>query len=162
MLETHWWMTHSFTCKDLKVYWGISVWKQILCSAERSVIRVSAKWKRDCTTNDWFKSEPQGSMLTLYPSLPLLRLLPPLLQVPFLKSHLPSRLHSSAHSSMKLPPHQKASYSFLYPLSFAHVNLTQSLLGNPSSLLIYPLCFYGVIGKCQKFRHISNKRRVSL
>ena len=97
-----------------------------------------------------------------FPFLTFTQASPPLLQVPFLKPHLPSRLHSNAHSSMKPPPHQKASYPLLYPLSFTDVNLTQSLLGNPSSLLIYPLCSFGVVGKCQKFRHISSKRKVSL
>lgn len=164
MLETHWWMTHSSSCKDLKVYWEISVWKQILCTAVRSVIRgISAKWKRDCTTMIGLNQSPKEAC-SHFPLHHLYSGFSPLLQVPFLKSHLPSRLHSRAHSSMKPPPHQKASYPLLYPLSFLLMSTWPNLhlvILFPC-LLIDPLCSFGVIGKCQKFRHISSKRKVSL
>lgn len=136
MLETHWWMTHS-SCKDLKVYWEISVWKQILCTAVRSVIRgVSTKWKRDCTANDWFKSEPQGSMFTLSPSSPLLRLLPSCFKCLFLSPIFLQGFTQVPTPPWSLHPIKRHPILSCTPSLFTHVNLTQSSLGNPFSLFV--------------------------
>ena len=125
--------TQFFLQRSQSLLGDICVETNIMYCWKKCHKRGKCKMEKRLYNNNWFKSEPQGSMFTLSPSSPLLRLLPLCFKCLFLSPIFLQVFTQEPTPPWSLHPIKRHP---IPPLFFTHVNLTQSLLGNPYSLFV--------------------------